>query len=154
MLWAPLETRRDTTRVRVPSAAEMLLDLALPVPPLWLIRAAVAAVWLYEGSWCKLLGRGPGQREVVESVPFLGPRLASGFLYLLGTLETCLGLWVLLGYWPELCVIVQTGLLVGLNSGGILWARQKIHDPAGMVVKNVSFLILAWVGANSSSGAP
>ena len=26
-------------------------------PPLWLIHGAIAAVWLYEGLWCKLLGR-------------------------------------------------------------------------------------------------
>ena len=28
---------------------------------------------------------------------------------------------------------------------GLLWARRIIHDPAGMVVKNIAFLMLAWV---------
>ena len=29
------------------------------LPPIWLVRLAVAAVWLYEGLWCKLLGGDP-----------------------------------------------------------------------------------------------
>ena len=46
----------------------------------------------------------------------------------------------------------QTLLLVVLNANGILWARHVIHDPAGMVVKNVSFLVLAWAHAAMSGG--
>jgi hypothetical protein len=44
--------------------------------------------------------------------------------------------------------MVQTVLLLTLNACGLLWARQIIHDPAGMVVKNVAFLVLAWVSAS------
>jgi len=125
----------------------MLPDLQLPVPPLWVIHAAVAAVWLYEGIWCKLAGRGPGQLEVVEAVPLFGPRSARRFLLLLGTVEAGLGIWVLSGWLAGLCVVVQTTLLVGMNTGGVLFARHRIHDPAGMLVKNFSFLVLAWLGA-------
>ncbi len=132
----------------------MLTDLTLPLPPVWVLRVAVSAVWLYEGVWCKWLGREPGQREVVSAVPFLGERWSAHFLRALGALETTLGLWVLFGVWPGLCAVVQTGLLVSLNSGGILWARRQIHDPAGMVLKNGCFLLLAWVSAALSSGAP
>jgi hypothetical protein len=125
----------------------MLPDPLLPVPPTSLIQGAVAAVWLYEGLWCKLLGRGPGQLEVVEAVPLFGPRWARRFLSLLGGVEVGLGLWVLSGWSPGLCALAQTALLVSLNTGGILWAHHRIHDPAGMLVKNFSFLVLAWVGA-------
>jgi hypothetical protein len=38
-------------------------------------------------------------------------------------------------------------LLVALNANGIAWSRHLIHDPAGMVVKNFAFLVLAWVAA-------
>jgi hypothetical protein len=130
----------------------MLTDLAVPVPPHWLIRASVGAVWLYEGFWCKLLGRAPAQLQVVQAVPFLASRAARRFLLVLGGIETCLALWILSGVRPGLCAIVQTALLVGLNSAGILWARQRIHDPAGMVLKNAALLILAWVGAALQQG--
>jgi len=131
----------------------MVPDVLLPLPPAWLIRGAVGAVWLYEGLWCKLLGRGPGQLEVVEAVPLLGPRLAGRFLLLLGSVEVGLALWVLSGWLSGVCSIAQTALLVGLNSGGILWSRHRIHDPIGMVFKNFAFLVLAWVGAALQKGA-
>jgi DoxX-like family len=132
----------------------MLTDFELSLPPGWLVRGAVAAVWLYEGLWCKLLSRGPGQLEVVEAVPILGARWARRFLLMLGIVEVCVSLWVVSGWLPGLCALAQTLLLVSLNSGGVLWARHKIHDPAGMVLKNLALLTLAWVGAALSVSAP
>jgi hypothetical protein len=114
----------------------------------------VAAVWLYEGLWCKLLGREPRQLQVVGAVKGLGFSLGRSFLLLLGSVEVALALWVLSGLAPVACALVQTALLVSLNSGGLLWARHIIHDPGGMVVKNFSFLLLAWVGAALQTGAP
>jgi hypothetical protein len=125
-------------------------DLSFGLPPLLLVRGAVAAVWLYEGLWCKVLGREPHQVQVVEAVPRLGPILGRKFLLALGLVETTLGVWVMSGVTPGLCAVVQTTLLIALNANGLLWARHIIHDPAGMVVKNVSFLLLAWVAAAMS----
>jgi hypothetical protein len=128
-------------------------DVSLALPPIVLIRSVVAAVWLYEGLWCKLLGREPRQAEVVQAVPKLGPLVGRPFLLALGAVETFLAAWILSGAAPGLCALAQTALLVLLNTNGLLWARHIIHDPAGMVVKNVSFLTLAWVGAALSGGA-
>jgi hypothetical protein len=55
--------------------------------------------------------------------------------------------WVLSGREPVACALAQTALLVALNASGIAWSRRLIHDPAGMVVKNFAFLVLAWVAA-------
>jgi DoxX-like family len=128
-------------------------DVALSLPPLLLVRSAVAAVWLYEGLWCKVLGREPHQVQVVEAVPKLGRLVGRPFLLALGVVETALAAWVLSGVSPGLCAIAQSALLVALNANGLLWARHIIHDPGGMVVKNVSFLLLAWVAAAMSGGA-
>jgi uncharacterized membrane protein YphA (DoxX/SURF4 family) len=118
------------------------------LPPSWLIRAAVAAVWLYEGLWCKLLGREPRQFQVVAAVPGFGPGFGAVFLRVLGTVEVAIGLWALSGLAPLPCAVVQTVLLVALNANGVLWARHIIHDPGGMLVKNFAFLVLAWVAAS------
>ena len=67
---------------------------------------------------------------------------------LLGLFETALAIWVLTGFAPLTCAIVQTALLVALNTCGLLWSRHLIHDPAGMVIKNIAFLVLAWVSAS------
>lgn len=127
-------------------------DILLPLPPLLLMRAAVAAVWLYEGLWCKILGREEHQVLVVEAVPKLGPILGRHFLIALGICETAVAGWVMSGISPGICAIAQTVLLIALNTNGLLWARHIIHDPGGMVVKNVSFLVLAWLVGTMSGG--
>lgn len=121
-----------------------MIDL---LPPIWLVRVAVAAVWLYEGLWCKLLGGDPNQLTVVQAVPRLGPTLGAVFLKALGVVEVAMAAWAVSGFEPVYCAIAQTALLVALNLNGILWSRHLIHDPAGMVVKNFAFLVLAWVAA-------
>jgi hypothetical protein len=112
-----------------------------------LIRSAVAAVWLYEGLWCKLLGREKRQLEIVRAVPLLGAAAAERFLKLIGAAEVGLALWAFTGVWPIPGAAVQTLFLIALNAGGLFWARGLIHDPAGMVVKNFAFLTLVWVAA-------
>ncbi len=123
------------------------------LPPSWLIRVAVAAVWVYEGLWCKLLHGQPHELEVVTAVPYFGPRVGAHFLKMLGLIEVGLGIWTLSTLAPVQCAIVQTLLLVALNGGGLLWAHRIIHDPAGMVVKNFAFLVLVWVTAGLPSQA-
>ncbi len=91
--------------------------------------------------------------QVVEAVPKLGPLIGRRFL--VGARrggDGARGLGAV-GVAPGLCAIAQTALLVALNANGLLWARHIIHDPGGMVVKNVSFLLLAWVAAAMSGGA-
>lgn len=119
--------------------------IAIEFPPLVVIRASVAVVWVYEGLWCKILGRVRSQVEVVTAVPRLGPRFGAAFLKMLGVVEVALAVWVLAGVAPGVCAITQTTLLVVLNANGLLWARRIIHEPAGMIVKNVAFLVLVWV---------
>lgn len=118
---------------------------AIAFPPLIVLRASVAAVWVYEGLWCKLLGRVQSQAQVVTAVPRLGPRFGLPFLKALGVVEVALAAWVMWGIAPGLCAIVETALLVALNANGLVWARNLIHEPAGMVVKNIAFLVLVWV---------
>ena len=135
------------------SGPTMNLPTELMPPPL-LVRSAIAAVWLYEGLWCKVLGRRPSQERIVEAVPFLGPGIGPVFLKALGVVEVLLGLWVLSGWEPVWAAMVQTVLLVGMNANGLLFARKLIHDPAEMVVKNAALIVLMWVAAAQGRAAP
>ena len=121
------------------------------MPPVWLIRIAVAGVWLYEGLWCKLLRGEPREFEVVKAVPRYGEKLGVPFLLTLGVAEVAIGIWVLTGFEPLWCALVQTVLLVTLNVNGLIWSRHLIHDPKGMLVKNFAFLVLAWVAASTTA---
>ena len=108
----------------------------------------MAAVWLYEGLWCKLLRGQPHELRVVEAVPHFGAAGGAVFLQALGVAEVALAAWTLSAAAPLQCAAAQTLLLVSLNTGGVLWARRMIHDPAGMIVKNFAFLVLVWVAAS------
>jgi hypothetical protein len=108
----------------------------------------VAGVWLYEGLWCKLLGGEPHQFQVVDAVPYFGPRVGKVFLKTLGAIEVGLAAWSFSQIAPLSCAAAQTLLLVTLNINGLLWASHIIHDPAGMVIKNFAFLVLVWVSAS------
>lgn len=121
------------------------------MPPLVLIDVAVALVWLYEGLWCKVLGGSRHELEVVEAAPLFSPTVAALFLRALGVLETMLAVWVLTGWQPLCAAIVQTALLVSLNTAGITWSRHLIPDPPGMLVKNFAFLVLVWVAAGRAA---
>jgi DoxX-like family len=131
-----------------------VLGVSIAMPPLAVLRGGVAAVWLYEGLWCKILGRVPSQLQVAAAVPRLGPRFGALALKAVGVVEVALAAWVMAGIAPGTCAIAETALLVALNANGLLWARRIIHDPAGMVVKNVAFLMLVWVCGAIPGGRP
>lgn len=119
-------------------------DVAITFPPLIVMRGAVAAVWLYEGLWCKVFGRAQLEAQVVAKVPMFGPRFGRSFLKALGVIEVLLAAWVISAIHPGVCAIAEVTLLVVLNVNGLLWSRDIIPDPAGMIVKNMAFLVLAW----------
>jgi hypothetical protein len=122
------------------------------MPPVLLVQAAVAAVWFYEGFWCKVLARSKHEFEVVEQVRFLSPWMVGAFLRTLGVVEAALAVWVMLGWQPVAAAMAQTGLLIGLNTAGITLARTRIPDPFGMLLKNGVLLVLAWVCAGMLQG--
>jgi hypothetical protein len=129
-------------------------DFSIAIPPLAVMRGAISAVWLYEGLWCKILGRAQLQVQVVAAVPGVGPHFGHRFLKVLGAVEILLAAWALSGISPASCAIVQTTFLVVLNANGLLWARHIIHEPFGMIVKNIAFLVLVWTCGAIPGGRP
>jgi SAM-dependent methyltransferase len=114
-------------------------------------RLAVALVWLYQGLWCKLLGRCPGHRAIVEAVPGLAGRAGMIVLAGLGTIEAGLALWVLSGWRPRWAAAAQTLLLADMNGGGLLWGREHIADPGALITQNLAFLTLVWLVAGRAA---
>ncbi len=108
-------------------------------------RLAISLVWFYQGLWCKVLGREPRHLRVMESSPVFQSGNSRLFLVTLGGFEIVLGLWVLSGFAPETAAFTQTALLLLMNTGGLLWARGIIPDPAGMLFQNFAFVILIWI---------
>jgi uncharacterized membrane protein YphA (DoxX/SURF4 family) len=112
-------------------------------------RAAVASVWIYQGLWCKLVGRMPHHLKIVGTVPFFNKSRAHRALVALGLLECVIALSVLFGIWAPEAALLQTFLLAAMNAAGLVWASRAIPDPVGMLLQNFAFLVLAWIVAGS-----
>jgi hypothetical protein len=117
------------------------------MPSLFWIRTSVALVWLYQGLWLKMLAREPRHQAIVNSVPFLRPSQARTALFLIGSFECAIAVWVLSGHFAPQAALVQTVLLVSMNTCGLIWASRLIPDAAGMLFQNLAFLMLVWISA-------
>jgi uncharacterized membrane protein YphA (DoxX/SURF4 family) len=108
------------------------------------VRTAVAAVWVYEGLWCKVLGMDAGHRSIVADVPGLPTSRVTAALIGIGAVETAVGAWVMTGVQARLAAWVQTGLLVAVNAGGLAFAGDRIARPGRMLAQNAVLLAAAW----------
>ncbi|QKW24692.1 hypothetical protein HUT16_36820 [Kitasatospora sp. NA04385] len=113
-------------------------------------------MWWYEGFWCKVFPGRADQRAIVEGLPLLPAGAASALLVAIGLAEVALGVWVLLGRRPYAAALVQTALVVGFNTGGLLVGAQHIPEPGRLVVQDLGFLALIWLVAarRPANGAP
>ena len=109
-----------------------------------LARMAIAAVWLYQGGWCKLIAPNERHLKIVTDVPGVGPVHARKLLALVGSVEVALAAWVLSGRAPRTAAAAQTALLGAMNGGGLLFSRRTIPDPANMLTQNLALVALIW----------
>ena len=109
-----------------------------------MLRPVVAAVWLQQGTWKKVLRPDPHHVEIVASVPGLPACLAPVLTKGLGVVETGLALWVLTGRRRRLASVTQTALLLGMNAGGLVFARSLLAHRCRMVLRNAAFVACLW----------
>ncbi|MEV8094752.1 DoxX-like family protein [Streptomyces sp. TLI_235] len=109
--------------------------------------AAVALMWWYEGFWCKVFPGRADQRAIVEGVPLLPAGAVTPLLVTIGLAEVALGVWVLLGHRPYAAAAVQTALVTGFNTGGLVFGAEHIAEPGRLVVQDIAFLALIWLVA-------
>jgi uncharacterized membrane protein YphA (DoxX/SURF4 family) len=109
-----------------------------------LARLAIAAVWLYQGGWCKLVAPNQRHIRIVAHLPGVGPAHARKVLAMVGTVEVALAAWVLSGRAPRTAAAAQTALLGAMNGGGLLFSRDTIPEPANMVTQNLVLVALIW----------
>lgn len=116
----------------------------MPVSPrlLLTLRLATAAVWIVFGLVFKVLHVLPRHETIVAAV--LGPAWAGPATVAIGAAEVLIGLWILSGRWPLLCIATQTVAIAAMNLAELRWAQQHLLSPIGMVCANVVFLGLGW----------
>ena len=111
-------------------------------------RVCVALVWLYNGLWCKVLGRCGDHLEIIASVagPLgLPPRPV---MLAIGAAEVAIALWVMSGRRARAAAWVQTLLLASMNGAGLLFGGVAIERPGGLLVHNLVLVALVWLLAD------
>ena len=107
----------------------------------WL-RLGVALVWLVFGLVFKALGALPRHRQIVGRV--LGERSAGTVTALVAVGEIAIAAWMIWGHFLPLCMVVQTLVLLAMNTLELRYARDLLVSPWGMVAANVGFLSAGW----------
>lgn len=79
-----------------------------------LVTYFIAAVWLVNGLFCKVLNLVPRHQEIVSSI--LGSDHARLLTLLIGLSEIAMAIWILSGLWKNLNVIVQVLVIATMNA--------------------------------------
>ena len=73
----------------------------------------IAAVWIANGLFCKVLGMVPRHRQIVARI--LGPGHAAGFTRAIGFAEIAMAIWILSGVTAGLNAIAQMIIIATMN---------------------------------------
>src|SRR5688572_25635021 len=91
----------------------------------------IAAVWLVNGLFCKVLGLVPRHQEIVATI--LGNGHAASLTRLIGLSEIVMAVWIASGYWARLNAITQVMVIATMNlleftlaPGLLLWGRFNL----------------------------
>ncbi|GAA4363223.1 hypothetical protein GCM10023185_31770 [Hymenobacter saemangeumensis] len=90
----------------------------------------IAAVWLANGLFCKVLMLVPRHAAIVARI--LGPAHAGWLTRLIGLGEIGMAVWILSGIRPRWCALAQIGLVLTMNTleawlapDLLLWGRAN-----------------------------
>jgi uncharacterized membrane protein YphA (DoxX/SURF4 family) len=75
---------------------------------------SIAAVWLANGLFCKVLNLVPRHEQIVARI--LGDGHARLFTVLIGISEVFMAVWIMSGYKSRLCAVVQIAVVASMNS--------------------------------------
>jgi hypothetical protein len=114
-------------------------------------RGLVATEWLHEGLYNKVLGGDPRHEEIVASIPGLSRPQAVAGMRALGLAESAIAALVLSGRKRKESALLQTGLVVMMNAGGLVFAGKHIPNHRRLVLRSAIFIALVWFAAQDVS---
>ena len=96
-----------------------------------LLTYCIAAVWMANGLFCKILNLVPRHQEIVTRI--LGNDHAAIFTKAIGFSETAMAIWIVSSYLARLNVIIQVAVIATMNvlefilvPDLLLWGRFNI----------------------------
>lgn len=89
-----------------------------------MLKGIIAAVWLTNGLFAKLLGWVPRHEEIVAAV--LGAAHAGWITKAIGAGEVLIALWVVSGRLAKVGAVVQILLVAAMNVLELVFAREHL----------------------------
>jgi hypothetical protein len=96
-----------------------------------LLNFCIAAVWLVNGLFCKVLHLVPRHEQIVARI--LGDTFAQPLTILIGLAEVVMAIWVVSRYWSKLNAILQILIVATMNTlefilvpDLLLWGRLNV----------------------------
>lgn len=78
-----------------------------------LLTGCIAAIWLANGLFCKILHLVPRHGQIVARI--LGPTYAPALTVGIGVLETAMAVWIISGLWHRFNAWLQIGIIALMN---------------------------------------
>jgi hypothetical protein len=95
-----------------------------------ILNYLIAAVWLINGLFCKVLNLVPRHQEIVATI--LGTGHSRLMTVLIGISETGMAVWILTGSWSRLNAVTQIVVIAAMNTlefilvpDLLLWGRAN-----------------------------
>jgi hypothetical protein len=111
-----------------------------------LLTYLIAAVWLGNGLFCKLLNLVPRHRQIVARI--LGDSYAAPLTVLIGLAEIGMMAWVLSGLWRRQCGYVQIGVVLLMNAIEFWLAPDLLLFGRANLLVAICFAGVVYVWAN------
>ena len=96
-----------------------------------LLNYLIAAVWIANGLFCKVLNLVPRHQQIVANI--LGDVYARPLTLIIGLLEFAMAIWILTGKWSRICTIIQVLVIAAMNilefflvPDLLLWGRANL----------------------------
>jgi hypothetical protein len=120
---------------------------------------AIAAVWVANGVWCKVLSQVPRHAQIVARV--VGNEVAPSLTVAIGLAEVTMAAWVLSGRSRTLCAVTQIAVVMAMNvieqviaADLLLWGPfNLLWATLFCVVVGATALLSARATTSSSSGS-
>ncbi len=77
------------------------------------LRYVLAAIWLVNGLWCKVLGQVPRHEEIVGAI--LDGWIASPMTMAIGIAEVGMAAWIISGWRYRVCAVTQITVILLMN---------------------------------------
>ena len=106
------------------------------------LNYSIAAVWIANGLFCKVLNLVPRHREIVAAI--LGQDHATLLTRTVGISETLMAVWIVSGIGPRVCTMTQILIIAVMNILEFLLVPDLLLWGRGNSFFAFLFIIVIW----------